>query len=257
MKNQGTNGRGNAGYAMAALLVAIAVMGVLMTAAMPSWKAMVQREREEELVFRGEQYARAVGLFQRKFAGGFPPSVDVLVEQKFLRKKYKDPMAADGEFQIIYQNSLMAVPGQAPAGATARPGMVAPPTAPGLVPVEGGTGTSTRPGGAGSFGQQTAGPRGGIVGVASKSTKSSYKLYKGRSKYNEWQFVYTQASQRIGVPGGGAGQPQPGMPGGRGGQGRPGGPGTGGGPGGGFQRPFGSGSTPQRPGSSFSRPPQG
>ena len=67
----------------------------------------------------------------------------------------------------------------------------------------------------------TAGARGGIVGVASKSTKASFRLYKGRSKYNEWQFVYTQASQRIGLPGGG--QPRPGMvPGGVGGQTRPG-----------------------------------
>ena len=108
---------------MAALLVSIAVMGILMSAAMPSWKALVQREREDELVFRGEQYARAVGLFQRKYAGAFPPSLDVLLQQKFLRKKYKDPMAEDGEFQIIYQNSLMSVPGQVPGGGAPRPGI--------------------------------------------------------------------------------------------------------------------------------------
>ena len=80
---------------MAALLVAIAVMGVLMSAILPAWKTLVQREREEELVFRGEQYARAVGLFQRKFAGAFPPSVDVLVQQKFLRRAYKDPVTGE------------------------------------------------------------------------------------------------------------------------------------------------------------------
>ena len=254
MKNQGANGRVEAGYAMAALLVSIAVMGVLMAAAMPSWKAMVQREREDELVFRGEQYARAVGLFQRKFAGAFPPSMDVLLQQKFLRKKYKDPMVEDGEFQIIYQNSLMAVPGQAPGGSTARPGMVGQPSAPGLVPVESprGGGMTSTPGGS-AFGagtQATAGPRGGIVGVSSKSTKSSYKLYKGRGKYNEWQFVYTQASQRVGAPMGP--QTRPGMPGGRGGQQRPG-VGSGTNPGGGFQRPFGTG-LGTNPGSSLPRP---
>jgi type II secretory pathway pseudopilin PulG len=76
---------------MVALLVAIAVMGVLMSAVLPAWKTAVQREREEELVFRGEQYARSVGLFQRKFAGAFPPSVEVLVQQKFLRRAYRTP----------------------------------------------------------------------------------------------------------------------------------------------------------------------
>ena len=44
------NARGEAGYAMAALLVAISVMAVLLTAVMPVWKQMAQREKEEELV---------------------------------------------------------------------------------------------------------------------------------------------------------------------------------------------------------------
>ena len=81
----------DAGYAMAALLVGITIMAVMMTVAMPVWKQMVQREKEEELVFRGEQIAHSIGMFQRKFANAYPPSIDVLVEQKFLRKKYKDP----------------------------------------------------------------------------------------------------------------------------------------------------------------------
>jgi type II secretory pathway pseudopilin PulG len=206
---------------MAALLVAIAVMGVLMSAVLPAWKTLVQRDREEELVFRGEQYARSIGLFQRKFAGAFPPSVEVLVQQRFLRRAYKDPVTGE-DFQILYQNTAMSIPGQGRApgagqpgsGAvgSARPGQVA--EAPGLAPVPTGPGPGL-PGGSSA----TAGPRGGIVGVTSKSSKASYRLYKGRSKYNEWQFVYTQTSNQIGVPG----QTRPGMPGGVPGSARPGG----------------------------------
>lgn len=70
MKNQATRATSEGGYAMAALLVSIAVMGILMSALIPVWTTAVQREREAELVFRGEQYARAIGLFQRKYAGG-------------------------------------------------------------------------------------------------------------------------------------------------------------------------------------------
>jgi type II secretory pathway pseudopilin PulG len=234
---------------MAALLVGVAVMGVLLSVAMPAWKTLVQRDREEELVFRGEQYARGVGLFQRKFAGAFPPSVELMVQQKFLRKAYKDPITGD-EFQVLYQNTAMAVPGQATspgagvAGA-ARPGQMT--TGPGLAPAAGltpaTTGDASRPGSAFGFTGATAGPRGGVVGVTSKSNKTSLRLYKGRGRYNEWQFVYTQASNRIGVPG----QQQPGMPGGMPGPNRPGGvPGS--------QRPgmtppgpFGPGSNPSRP----------
>ena len=95
-------GQGNdRGYAMAALLVSIGVMMVLMSVAMPVWRHEVQREKEAELIFRGEQYARAINLYQRKIGpGNFPPSIDFLVQQRFLRKKYKDPIT-DGDFQII------------------------------------------------------------------------------------------------------------------------------------------------------------
>ena len=96
-------GQGNQrGYAMAALLVSIGVMMLLMSVAMPVWRHQAQREKEAELIFRGEQYARAVNHYQRKMGpGNFPPSIDVLVQQRFLRKKYKDPMTEDGEFDII------------------------------------------------------------------------------------------------------------------------------------------------------------
>src|SRR5687768_12499465 len=90
------------GYTMAALLVALNVMAILMTVAMPLWKTMVQREKEAELIFRGGQYVRAITLFQRKYANAYPPNIDILINEKFLRKKYKDPMTQDGEFQLVY-----------------------------------------------------------------------------------------------------------------------------------------------------------
>jgi type II secretory pathway pseudopilin PulG len=194
------------------LLVGIAVMGILMSVAMPLWKQAVLREKEQELVFRGEQYARAVGLFQRKFAGAFPPSVDVLVQQRFLRKKYKDPMTTDGEFQVLYATGAGQQPGLAPAGSTQRPGLPAQaPPQPGRV----GSGPQTPFGGA-----SPAGPRGGIIGVASKSKEKSIRLYRGRSRYNEWEFVYSPVAMGPGAPGG---ETRPGLPGSmRPGQSRPG-----------------------------------
>src|SRR5687767_14744457 len=84
------------GYAMAALLVMMSIMAIALTMLMPAWQTMVRREREAELVFRGEQYAKAVARYQRA-RGAFPPSIDVMVTEKFLRRKYKDPMTANGE----------------------------------------------------------------------------------------------------------------------------------------------------------------
>ena len=195
------------GYAMAALIAGLAIMAILWTVAMPAWSQLAKREREEELVFRGTQYARAIGLFQRKYANANPPSLDALVEQRFLRKKYKDPMAANGDFQLLYQTT------QQP-GSQGNQGQN-----PATAPQSSGLGTSA---------QVTSG---GIIGVASKSKESSLRVYNGRTHYNEWQFIYLATTQQPGGPAGLPGQagrgagPGAGRSGGRGSP-----PGPGGGP---------------------------
>ena len=59
---------------MAALLVAMGVIAVVLSTTLPVFSTMARREREAELVFRGQQYARAVSLFQRKY--GERPSTE-------------------------------------------------------------------------------------------------------------------------------------------------------------------------------------
>jgi type II secretory pathway pseudopilin PulG len=81
------------GYIMVVLLVAMAVSAVWMGAALPAWRQQVVREKEAELIFRGEQYARAIYLYRQKNGNQVsPPNIDVLVSQKYLRKKYLDPI---------------------------------------------------------------------------------------------------------------------------------------------------------------------
>ena len=211
LAGQGETARGargrrpDEGYAMAALIVGIAVMAVLMTAAMPVWRQLAQREKEEELVFRGEQYAHAIGMFQRRTANAFPPNLDVLVQQKFLRKKYKDPIT-DDDFVPLGNSQAAGRGGQQQPG-------------------QGGAAQAGR--GTAQPGAATQAPAiGGIIGVTSKSNAQSIRLYKGRSHYNEWAFVYIQQQQAAGA--GAAGQATPGPGGQRGQRGQPGPPGSGG-----------------------------
>jgi type II secretory pathway pseudopilin PulG len=220
------------GYAMAALLVGMAVMAVMMTVALPVWSTAAKRAREDELVFRGEQYARAIGLFQRKYANALPPSIDVLINERFLRKKYLDPITG-GEFQALTGAAGQATPGPSAPGRTGGPG---------------GTGAGGTQTGGSSFGsppaslntlaQQTGGfgrgagggtafgAAGGIVGVASKSTEKSLRLYNGRGAYNEWTFIAVQRQLQAGE-GAGPGAQAPGGRGGQQGRGRGGERGTG------------------------------
>ena len=104
------------GYAMAGLLVAIGVMGILMSAALPVWRTYMQREKEAELLFRGEQYVRAIDLYQRRFPGAYPTDLEALVEGRFLRRLYLDPMTGE-PFRVLTQGSAATALGEASAGA--------------------------------------------------------------------------------------------------------------------------------------------
>lgn len=104
------------GYAMAGLLVAIGVMGILMSAALPVWRTYMQREKEAELLFRGEQYVRAIDLYQRRFPGAYPTDLDALVEGRFLRRLYLDPMTGE-PFRVLTQGSAATALGDAAASA--------------------------------------------------------------------------------------------------------------------------------------------
>lgn len=271
------------GYAMAALLVALSIMAIMLGVALPVWRQAAQREREAELVFRGEQYVQAISLFQRR-TGGYPTSFEMLRDGKYIRKLYKDPITA-GDFQPVYlgQVAMATPPGQAlpgPAGRGAPPagGRGPQPAAGPQLPGLGGRGVGPAPAltgragqggiGAGVGGAAGAGP---IIGVVSRSTETSIRQYNGRGKYNEWLFVSTAATQQPGVPGGaqgpgaggrgadgrgrGAGPGGLQQPGPRGGPGREAFPGRQGFPGregfggpGGMQQPFG------RPGGGFPQP---
>jgi type II secretory pathway pseudopilin PulG len=174
---------------MAALLVSMSVMAIMLGIALPVWRTAVQREREAELIFRGEQYARAIALFSQR-TGGFPPSLDVLEKGRFIRKLYKDPMTNGGNFQPVYLGQPL--PGQpvlpgTPGRSTAQPASGPQPAQ----PARGGAGQQPR-----------AGATTPIIGVVSQSTAASLRLYNGRGHYNEWAFLATEATQRPGIPGG-------------------------------------------------------
>ena len=143
--------RGERGFAMAALLVAMAVMAVVMSALLPVWRTLTIREKEEELIWRGQQYDRAVQLYRKKTSAPGAPSVDILINGRFLRHKYLDPIT-NGEFELVGVNP---VAGNAPAAQQPKIG----------------------------FGQL-------IGGVRSKSKARAFRELDGKKNYNEWQFTY-------------------------------------------------------------------
>lgn len=182
---------------MAALLVGLSVMAVLMGAALPVWSKQAQREREEEYLFRAQEYARGVMKWQHKYGASFPPSLDVLVEQRFVRRKYKDPLSGQ-DFNPVYQTAGPAGGlGVGSAGGTNQPGQIAQGTP---ATGTGGTATLGQTGGTSSAGQQPAMPGAPVIGVVSKSKGEGMKVYNGRTRYDQWAVTYQDIKPGKGLP---------------------------------------------------------
>jgi type II secretory pathway pseudopilin PulG len=220
-----TGRRRQRGYILISVLFAVTIAIIALAAAVPAIKTQIKREREEELIHRAKQYTRAIQLYYRKYKR-YPASVDQLESTnnlRFLRQKYKDPISGKDEWKLLHFGEVVAKPrpaylkGATPAGALGGSTGGSPAGGTGA----GGTGVggATGPGVANasdmskplSTGQTLGG--GPIVGVSSLSEKEGLKEIDGKTKYNEWQFVYDPTLDRSGSVGG---QPaaQGGVPGG-------------------------------------------
>jgi type II secretory pathway pseudopilin PulG len=156
---------GPRGYSLIALMVAITIMLILMAAAVPSLRYVVKNDREEELLFRGGEIADAIIRYQRKHGSAYPPSLEAMVQGRFLRKLYKDPMSKDGKWRLLRQGEALPPSGQTrPDAEKTRAAMSTTPT-------------------------MVMGP---IIGVASRSREKSLRILNGRTRSDEWYFVAGQ-----------------------------------------------------------------
>src|ERR1700730_17675327 len=102
-----TSRRSQQGFAlmMVMFLTTLVLLGAIV--AVPSVRTERQREKEQEMIWRGKQYVRAIKLYYRK-NGRFPTTLDDLIKPKmgslrYLRQAYKDPMnKEDGSWRLIY-----------------------------------------------------------------------------------------------------------------------------------------------------------
>src|SRR5260370_34956795 len=106
------NMRGQEGYALTLVIFMLALIVIASVAAAPDVITNGRREREEEMIWRGNQYVRGIRLYVRYYQmhGGttrFPTSMEDLTKNKggirFMRQAYKDPVnPVDGSWRMIY-----------------------------------------------------------------------------------------------------------------------------------------------------------
>jgi hypothetical protein len=92
------------GFALLFIYAMAATVAIMLYMELPRVAFEAQRDREQLLIDRGEQYSRAVTLFVRKF-NRYPPDLDALDHTqnlRFLRNHYVDPMTGKDEWRLIH-----------------------------------------------------------------------------------------------------------------------------------------------------------
>jgi type II secretory pathway pseudopilin PulG len=176
---------GEDGYTMVAVVIGMMILAILIMGVAPSIATIMKREREQELLFRGKQYARAIALFQRRY-GRFPTELKELYKNRprTIRKLFAEPICNCPDWHVIYQNSPDAIgPGAPVPGLQGTPGPAGggriPPT-----PTPGVFGPTEQP--------KSVGP---IVGVRSNVHDEALTEWRGQKFYDEWRFIMGDADR--------------------------------------------------------------
>jgi type II secretory pathway pseudopilin PulG len=155
------------------VVMLITVLNVVVAMALPLWSGMIRRDKEEELISRGLQYAEAIRVFQRRF-GRLPVQLDELikVEPRSIRRLWEDPMTGKQDWILIFEG--------APPGA----GRIDPQTGQPVPPEVTGPGNPPESED-GEPPPQAVGP---IRGVRSRATGDGFHVFLDQESYASWEF---------------------------------------------------------------------
>ena len=160
------------GSSLFLVLLAVVIIGLTAGLAGNTWSNVMQQVRESELLFRGDQYRRAIESYYQSAHAGvqgrYPAKLEDLLKdprslqmRRHLRKLYLDPFSGE-EFELIQVGGNVT----------------------------------------GTIGASSS--LGGIKGVRSKSRLEpfkkdffpiEYETFKGKQVYAEWEFVFEPAKE--------------------------------------------------------------
>jgi type II secretory pathway pseudopilin PulG len=190
------------------------LLALFAMAAAPNIRQQIQREREKEAIFRGEQVADAIRAYYiaKTMSGSgigeqaLPTSIDQLSEgipipggakkRQILRASAaRDPLSTTGEWRVVrprsqdlieFQRAVMAYAGNViPPPSDPQLAQLQQLAAPQMTSVLNTGSLGTAPGGEDSSAPST----GPFVGVASRSKVSSVLYYYGIDRHDQWIFT--------------------------------------------------------------------
>ncbi len=159
------------GFTFLAVMFAIVLIGLSLTGAVQQWKTIMKRERETELLFRGDQIRKAIAAYvtycqthavqapciQTPGTPKYPQKLEDLVKvpntsatKRFLRKVYKDPITNEDWAYVKIGDRIKGV-----------------------------------------YSKSDEEP------LKQANFPDDYKFFEGKKKYSEWVFVFTPAPPAV------------------------------------------------------------
>ena len=99
------------GFTYLGVLLAIALLGIGLTAASEVWVTIAKRQRLEQLDWVGQQFVQAIGSYYEASPGrvkAYPPTLqDLLEDRRFafvrrhLRQVYVNPFSAAADWDVV------------------------------------------------------------------------------------------------------------------------------------------------------------
>src|SRR6516162_10374821 len=106
-----TKQRRDRGAMLLGVMFMMTVMVLTLLAVAPAFIQQAKRDREEEMIHRGTEYARAIRRYYRKF-GRYPANLEQLQNTnqiRFLRRRFKDPLTSDGKWKPLHYGDIAAL----------------------------------------------------------------------------------------------------------------------------------------------------
>ncbi len=107
----GNGERRQRGYGYLLLLFAVAALGLGLAQVGEAWSRIIHRAKENELLYRGADIARAIGRYRALTPEGgaaWPRSLDDLVEDRrfpfpvrHLRRVWRDPFTGEADWELV------------------------------------------------------------------------------------------------------------------------------------------------------------
>ncbi len=109
--------RSSLGFTFIGILIIVALSGIALSSVGMVWHQTMQREKEKELLFIGEQYRLAISNYHESTPSGvkqYPKKLEDLlldkrypVVKRYLRRLYEDPMHPKQPWGLIKQQEFI------------------------------------------------------------------------------------------------------------------------------------------------------